>query len=136
MATKTIVFPSLSEDGWVTETNKLADKLMSSFFTSEFSQSYTYYGSISSFPYILAMYGHDPVTMAAHTEDQLMQLFSRYFQEVQVNCEEYKSDNQTNQAAITIAITFTDSHGVTSDLTKLLELENTKIKQIININNG
>lgn len=136
MQEKQIVFPSLSRDGWVTDTTKMADKVLSCFFTSEFSQSYTYNGNITSFPYILATTGDDPPRMARVVEEQLTRLLSRYFNNVQVDSEEVTNQEDPNKGAISIAATFDDENGVKTELVKILELQNTDIRRIINVNNG
>lgn len=131
-----ILFPSLSEDGWVTSAAKTADYMLSHFFLSDRSQSYEYDQYISSMPWILASnHGNIPQTIM-ETQNTLGDYFKRYFSNPVVEVNEIPNLISPSKAQIGIYIKFTDSQGNDIIVGKMITVNDTIIEQIVNINNG
>lgn len=59
---------------------------MSDFYEAEYSQSYLFYGSISSLPWTLQEYQSDETVVATKIRSTLMPYLEKYFDEVEVEC--------------------------------------------------
>lgn len=129
-------YPSLSEDGWVNNSVKLADKLLSDFFISDFSQTYLYSGAVSSFPWIIQNKQGNIAETAALVQKTLNVYFSRYFNNVVVESQDQTSVDSPSKGQITLYIKFTDSEGIEYVVGKLLEVADMQISKIINLNNN
>jgi hypothetical protein len=129
-------YPSLSEDGWVNNSVKLADKLLSDFFISDFSQTYLYSGAVSSFPWIIQNKQGNIVETAALVQSTLNVYFSRYFNNVVVESQDQTSADSPSKGNITLYIKFTDDEGIEYVIGKLLEIADMNITKIINLNNN
>lgn len=131
------MIPSLSEDGWVTTPIKMADYVLSYFFTSDYSQSYIYNNKISSLPWILQNTQGNMHNTLIDMHDTLNTYFSKYFNNVIVEVLDATDPNSTSKAAISIYLSFTGNDGVVYSLAKLLNLgDNLTIQKIITLNNG
>ena len=135
MATN-VLFPSLSEDGWVTSSVKIADYLLSHFFASDYSQTYLYHPSVSSMAYILQETQGDVLASCLTMRDTITQYLNRYFTNVVVEATDGTLDTDPSKGIINLYVKFTDSDGVSYSLGKLLRLSNMRVTEIIDINNG
>ena len=80
-----MVIPYQSVDqGYVFDPSKKLDCLMSDFFEAEYSQSYLFYGSITSLPWIIQTYQSDPTVAASKIREHLMKYLEKYFDFVEV----------------------------------------------------
>lgn len=131
-----ILFPALSEDGWIDNTSKTADLMMSHFFTSNFSQSYIHAGEVTSFPYILATNDGNVNAICSATRTQLTSYFGHYFSNVVVEVVDATTDAEPSKAAISITIEFTDATGRAFSVGKIIQMSDSKFTLIANINNG
>lgn len=131
-----VLYPSLSEDGWVSGSIKVADNLLSCFLISDYSQSYIYNGFISSFPWILEETQNDISRTISLTEETLRSYFSRYFNDIVVEVSEVPNIEEPSKGQISLYINFTDTSGITYVVGKLLKIVDMKVQEIININNG
>lgn len=131
-----VYYPSLSEDGWVNSSIKVADNLLSDFFLSEYSQSYIYNGTISSLPWIIQHTQGDMTKTITLSEKTLSEYFSKYFNNVVVEVAEVLNSEDPSKGQISIYISFTDSENKQHNVAKMLEIADMKIQQVININNG
>lgn len=136
MATKRILFPSLSESGWLNSTVQTVDALLSHFFCSDRSQSYIYPTSISSLPWILQDTQGDMSQTIAATRTTLSGYFSKYFNNVVVEVAEVLNEAEPSKGAISIYIKFTDADGKEHNVGKMLQITDTTISKIIELNNG
>ena len=134
--TSLATMPSLSEDGWVTDSVKVADYLLSHFFLSEYSQTYIYHQQVSSLPWILQVTQGDMSATIDKTRRTLSEYFSRYFNNVEVEVLDVTSEETPSKAAISIYIKFTDKEGKEHVFGKFLEMADLTITKIVNINNG
>ena len=131
-----VLLPTLSDDGWVNASIKTADYLLSSFFISDFSQTYIYHGNVSSLPYIIQANQGDILKTCGETRNVLETYFSRYFNNVVVEVTEVPNKEDPTAVGLGIYIKFTDTDNKEHILGKILEIANTSIKKIIDINNG
>lgn len=131
-----ILLPSLSEDGWLTSSVSKADALFSHFILSDYSQTYIYYGNITSFPWILQKNQGNIKSLINDLQNSLTLYFGRYFNNVQVESTEEPNLNSPSKQIITIYISFEDSDNKVYNLAKLLEISDLKVKKIIDISNG
>ena len=84
----TIPYPCL-DTGYIFDPGKKLDRVMSDFYEAEFSQSRLFYGSISSFPYILQKWQDDPYVVSTKAKDTLTTLLGKHFDSCEV---EFASD--------------------------------------------
>lgn len=131
-----IMYPSLSELGWVDSSSTVCDLMMSDFFLAEKSQTYIYPGRVSSLPALLHEYQDDIIGLCTNVQSTLNIYFSRVFKDVVVEVKEVDNVEQSSQAAISIFMTFTDSDGISHNLGRTLEISGTTIQKIITLNNG
>lgn len=131
-----ILLPSLSEDGWVDDSSKIADLLFSYFFISDYSQTYCYKDKVSSLPWILQKCQGDMEKTSDLTREVLARLFSAYFTNVEAQVSVSNDINKPTEITLNIYVNFTDSDGKNYTLGKLLEVANLTINKIIAINNG
>lgn len=136
MADTPVLLPTLSEDGWVESTSKVADMLMSHFFISNFSQSYIHAGRVSSFPYILAVNHGNIEMICSETRSVLSAYFGRYFDNVGVEVKEVDNPDEPSKAALSMLIQFTDKEGKNFSVGQILEVIDSKFRKIADINNG
>jgi len=128
--------PSLSEDGWVDSSIKIADYLLSHFFLSDYSQTYLYTGKISSLPWIIQHTQKNILDTVTLTQSTLNDYFKRYFDNVEVEVTEVPNAQDISYAQISIYLSFVDKNGIVQTLSKLIGIKDSKIHKIININNG
>ena len=106
------VIPSLSVNGFTTDSDSIMVKLYEYFLTSEYSQSNTFYGEIASLKYILqSNTGLEDVKVAI--KQTLTKMYSRYFKTVNVIVNINESVNST---VYIVNITTVDQDGITSVL--------------------
>lgn len=131
-----ITFPSLSEDGWVTNSTKTADYMLSHFFLADRSQSYMYDKFVSSLPWILTNAHGDMGKTTSDVRTTLQTYFARYFNNVVVEVQEVPNEQEPSKAQISIYVKFTDADGKEIVVGKMLMINETIIEKVINLNNG
>ncbi len=131
-----VLHPSLSEDGWVTASNKVGDRLFANFFCSDYSQTYLYLGEVSSLAYLIQHHQGDMVGLLTATRNTLTKYFTRHFNNVVVEVTDSTTVEDPSRAAISIYVKYTDTEGLEFVLGRLVEYADTVIKKIITINNG
>jgi hypothetical protein len=130
-----VLYPSLSEDGWVDNSITKADNLLSDWFVSDFSQTYLYTGAVSSLPWLIQDNNGDLVSTAKAARTNLNYYFSQYFNSVVVETSASSSTDSPSKGNLSIYVKFTDSNGKEFIVGKMLSIANMKITDIININN-
>lgn len=83
---------TLDQDGNISSPAKIADRLLSYFFASDFSQSTALYGEIKSLPSIIQRNANNPSGVVADIKSDLEALFSPYFESVTFDVE-YNNDD-------------------------------------------
>ena len=135
MATNTIYYPSLSEDGWVRDSLQKADYLFGDFFVANYSQTVIYPGKVSSLPYIIQQYSGDPNSTAEALEKQLIEYFSEYFPNVECQVT-YPTGQASSRVFLNIVLAFQDPNtGAMVSITKVATLQDSKVVNIENLNN-
>jgi len=138
MATQTTslpkYFPSLSENGWVSDALQKADLLFAQFMISEYSQTTIYFGKVSSLAYIIQEGSGDPLRTAELLETTLSDYFMNYFNNVSCSVT-YPVGQEGSRVYLNIALAFEDTSGKTYSLTKVATLENSKVLAVENLNN-
>ena len=84
---------TLSTQGVIQDLEHQADKIFSYFITSEYSQSVLYAGNVSSLPWLVRTYRHDPIMLQQAVKETLDRLFKRYFDDVTNTVEAVQYDN-------------------------------------------
>ena len=130
-----LYLPTLSEEGWVQSSAEQADYLLSHFFASEYSQTHLYQGNVASFQWILQNGQGDMVKTTNEIKTTLSFYFAKYFTGVDAECTYKEETPNSSKIVISIFMTFTDAAGKTYSLGKALDIVNSKISKIININN-
>lgn len=126
---------SMSLKGVIREPQPKADRLMSYYFTSNYSQSNLFRPHIVSLPRQIQHYGSDILRLCSAVERELTGLLAHYFD--QVSCE-VRSDlpNPADPARYNLTVSvLLMQDGTTYSLGRLIEVEGNAIKRIMKHNN-
>ena len=134
--------PTLTSEGWVSEPYKKADFLLGHFFVSEASQSNTFAGNISSLPYLVQNFGSTPKEFALAVENNVTTLFNRYYVDTAGNTTisvkasiKNADDSSINRYELVLDASII-INGVNYVLGRVVDVENSIIKNISDLNNG
>lgn len=127
--------PTLSTEGWVKDVTGMADRLMSYFLVSDYSQTAFYPGQVSSLPYLIQQHGSDAFSLKQRTRDTLHEFLRRYFDNVDLEVvTDIPAPDDPNRINLTIRATVTlDSKSYS--LGRLINVNNNLIQRIIDLNN-
>lgn len=131
-----VLFPALSVDGWANSPMKVADLLFSHFILSDFSQTYLYKDEVSSLPWIIQNTQKDMTRTLTDVQSTISRYFARYFNNVVAEVDEVPNVEEPSKAQISIYLRFTDSEGIDYVLGRLIQIIDSKIAEVITINNG
>lgn len=129
------LIPTLDANAWVTEPAEAAEAMFAYFFASNFSQSTTFYGMISSFPYLLQQYGDDFTVLRQEVETVLQAYYARQFEKVTVNITLVPEEGRaldTSAYTMRISVILQDK-GKSYSLGNLLTIANKKISKLVKI---
>lgn len=127
--------PTLSSSGFVSGIAEKADRLMSYYFVSEDSQSNLYRGQITSLPKQIQLLGNDEQALTSRITTELERLLGSYFDGVEVNVTTAIPNTQDpNRINVTVSATVAEN-GQQYSLAKLINVVNSRIVKIIDINN-
>lgn len=129
----TKVIPSLSENGWITESKKILNNLVSYYILTDAAQSLAYQGNLINLPETYYKYINDPDGMANAVSRDLESLLSRYFQMVDVETE--AKDLGDSRYAVLIYASVVDDAGVRVELSRVTQIDSTGLRRIVEINN-
>lgn len=133
MASK-FAYPSLDVDGWTKSSLHVADKMLSDFFLSEYSQTFAFAGTVKSFPWFIQQYESDPLQLISNLQSALSTYFTTQFNDVDVQMNYEKDDTQSiNIYSLIFYMTFTDDVGDVFNLSKIIRHDNLKVTEITNI---
>lgn len=128
--------PSLTATGWLTENKERADHLLAYYITSEYSQTQHYPGKITSLPYHVQQFGSNPTRLRDRVESDLAQYFSRYFDSVDIRVNTtLPNEDDPERINLQIDVIVVDQ-GKRYSLGRLISIQNSKVSEIINLNNG
>ena len=125
-------YASLSSHGWISKGQLLDDLWFSNFFLSDKSQSNTYSGVIS-FAGILHETNNDMQATITQLEYHLKKYFGDLYQ--YVDCEVSEYPTESSAATIQIFLSFGDDTTAMKNLQKLIEIEGSSVKRIVDYNN-
>lgn len=129
-----VLFPAISEDGWVDSTAKIVDYLMAHLKASEYSRSPLYPGYVTSLPWILQEGQGDMSKVTSLLRTSLETYFSRYFTNVIVEIRDITDQvNAPSFGKISMVVQFTDRNGVQQNLSNLIETSGSILKRIIKL---
>lgn len=127
--------PSLSGKDWVESLPEKADLLMSYYFVSEASQTQLYVGTIVSLPAQVQLFGHDEQELRFNIQKDLTTLLSPYFDNVEASVRtDLPNAADPNRINITVDVIVTEG-GQRYSLSRLISTVNSKITEIVDINN-
>lgn len=128
--------PTLSADGWVIDDiGKKLDYAIAHFFASEYSQSYSYHGKISSMPYILQVNTNNSSETITDLKRTLDIYLGRLFNSSTVEISNVTKPTNSSKISLSIYIEV-EENGRKANLSKLLQENETKTFQVIDLNNG
>ncbi|WP_257291129.1 hypothetical protein [Endozoicomonas sp. ONNA1] len=130
------MLPTLSTLGWATTLKDRADRLLSYFFLTNYSQSTTYRGKLASLPWVVANYTNDPIELRIKIEDILIQHMSPHFEDVAISVavtlEDERVDNRKMDIKIdVIVIEDNQKHS----LSHLIRSKDAKVNEIVDLIN-
>lgn len=128
--------PTLSESRWVTNLAEKADQLVSYYFVADASQTHLYPGNVVSLPAQVQEFGHDALTLRTKVRDDLERYLKPYFEQVIVNVTtELPVAGDENRINLTVTCQIVQGDQ-TYSLGRLISTINSKIVQIVDINNN
>lgn len=128
-----IPVPSLSTAGWVTTPSDKADLLFSHFFEAEKSQTYLYGQNVSSLPYLVEQNGNNVASMVQALRLTLQRYLQAYYTGVQVDINVVEDATPRYELQVYASVV---EDGKQYSFGKLLQVANSKISKIIDLNNG
>jgi hypothetical protein len=130
----TIPVPMLSAAGWVRSPSEKADALISHAYLSDKSQTALYGDNVMSVQQIIERYSHDTTGLAQALRIEFERYFSRFYESASVDIT--AEDPQDGSGKITLRLYCVVTEGAKKySFGKLLLIKNSKIEEIIAINN-
>ncbi len=129
------VLPTMSTDGWVDSPTVKADRLFAHFLVSEYSQTALYAGNVSSLPYLIQKNKEAPLSTANDIKTTLEVYFSRYYDQVEVECSWIDVEPDGGKAEIQIYASLIDSDGISISLGKAVSIVDSKVQKVATLNN-
>lgn len=129
-----IALPTMSIFGVATDPDIIAEKLFLYFLTSEYSQTVSFYGKISSLKYLLTQYATRPKELESEVRDSLIELYKKYFKTIDVDVEIVNENNNNDVVKkILIDITYESYDGVVSTINEELTTSGTSVTNLLNL---
>lgn len=129
-------YPSLSTKGWIEDAPGVLDSVTANFFLTHPSLSTEFRKNIESLPVLIKEWGNSEVDIRREIRDSVTRLFARYFDEPTVEVEiDYPFPDDITRMNIRLSATVT-SEGKLINVSRELELINSKLVNIMEINNG
>lgn len=127
--------PTLSTDGWISNTKKKIDRLLTHFWLSEYSATETYKGNIASLPWLVQTYSRNMRELENATQRTLQSYFERYFPVAKVTVVVSETTKGSNKYNINMNIEVTDNAGNISQGGVISQFMETKLETIALMNN-
>lgn len=127
------VIGSLSDLGWVDNSETLLSKLLGYYILTDSAQSVIFQNNLINLPQSYYEYINDPQGMATRIKNDLDTLLSRYFSLVEVETEAVAKTDSVY--GILLYATVVDDKGIKVNLGKVAEISSTGVTKVININN-
>lgn len=129
----TIYIPSLSDQAWVVDDNKILEYLISYYILTDSMQTLIFQDNLINLPETYYKYINDPVGMASGIKSDLDKLLSRFFSVVEVNTNVKKIDDKWYAILLYVSVITKDYNKI--ELSKIVKISTTKLRKIINMNN-
>lgn len=126
--------PSISENGWITNSKKILDYLLGYYILTDVGQSYLFINQLTSLPKTYYENINDPDGMAAAVKSDLDKILTQYFDTVEVQTLAKQITN-TNQYAILIYASCIDSDGQKIELARITQIDSSVSRKIVEISN-
>lgn len=127
------VIPSLSEQAWVTDSAKILNHLLSYYILTDNGQSLVFNSNLINLPVTYYKHINDPDGMANAVKTDLEKLLSRYFEVVDVLTEAKALSD--SKYAILIYASVIDSESVKIDVSKVVEINTSGLRNVLNVVN-
>lgn len=131
--TTTKVIASLSQDGWVFDSQKRLDYIVSYYILTDNIQSLVFKGNLISLPFTYYNNISDPEAMKVAIKQDLDKLLGRYFQSVDIATTVRKINDTTYGIAIYAAVI--DDEGIKYEISKALSINNSLSSKVVTLNN-
>lgn len=127
--------PSLSEDGWITDADKMLDYLFSYYLLTDTQQSHLFKDEIISLPKTYFEYINNPSGMASAVRADLNRLLERYFTNVDISCFNKIAPDSSGMYYLFISASVIDKDGAKHEINKITQLREGRSLQVIKYNN-
>lgn len=131
--TTLIPYPGLTSQGWTNTPTVVADKLLSDFFLSDYSQTYAFPQKVASFAKLIQLHRGDLTALVNDTTSTLRSYLQKFFSEVILTIDYKSTDGSDNTYALEIYLELIDSIGQKVLLGRMLEVENNIITGLMAI---
>jgi hypothetical protein len=132
-----IWMPTLTVKGWLKSLEEVIDTALAHMFVSDYSQSNSHYGKVTSFSWLVAKWGHNPADMASETEHTIRTYLSKYADKVDVTVTYTYPDNAQSSKTYDLQIALkVYKDGVAYALAEKLEIIDSKFKRVAEVANG
>lgn len=127
------IIASLSEQGWITDSYKILNNIVSYYILTDAAQSLIFESNLISLPETYYKYINQPTEMASAVKSDLDKMISRHFPIADVNTE-VKAMSDSQYAILLYAAAVTED-GTRIELSKVVEISTTGLRKIIEVNN-
>jgi hypothetical protein len=129
-------YPSLSSKGWIEDAPGVLDSVTANFFLTHPSLATEFSAEIEALPVLIQQYGDSEVDIQREMRTSLTTLFSRYFDDptVEVTVNYPFADDYTRMNVAVMATVKKD--GESFNVARELQLINSKVVNVMDINNG
>ena len=127
------VVPSLSEQGWITNTARMLEKIISYYITTDGAQSLVFKDRLINLPTTYFKNINDPDGMERAMSVDLEEMLARYFEDYEVITE--VQENTPSESSILLSVSVIGVDGVKADLHRVLEMGDSGLRRVINISN-
>ena len=121
--------PTLSSGGFIRDPAVKLERIISYFFIADYSQSNQHRDRVSSLPYLIKTYGHDPSILVERIQSALEGMLGAYFDSAYVNVNQ--EDPLSPEPEYNIIMEGTVSHGGNKyDISRLLTISNNTLASV------
>lgn len=129
----TKVVPSLTEQAWVSDGNRILNHLLSYYILTDAGQSIAFNNNLISLPFTYFRFINDPDGMSVGVRSDIENLLGKYFESVEVETE--VRDLSEGKYGILLSATVTDKNNKRFHLSKVSEMSTEGLRRVIDINN-
>lgn len=128
-----IILPSISEQGWLTDSSKILNYVISYYILTDNAQSLVFQGNLINLPYTYFQFINDPDQMSTGIKTDLDKLLSRYFEIVEV--ETSVKQLTESRYAILLYGAVIDNESNRIEISKVVDINTTGLRKVIDVNN-